>query len=132
MDFTSRFILLAADVLGGAGAAGEAWAQATAEAQAARGKDRDVVPSIAAALVLARAATARGEALDPRFDALVAPDQVPAETYRVALRAVLEVLPAARGAELAAQLEELEASDAEEIAEDEGDDDDDDDSDDDD
>ncbi len=126
MDFTSRFILLAADVLGRAGAAGEAWAAATAAAQVPRGKDRDVVASIAAALVLARAATARGEVLDPRFDPLVAPDQVPADTYRVALRAVLEHLPAARGAALAEELEALEASDADEIAEDEDDGDDDD------
>ena len=73
---------------------------------------------IPAALVLAREARTRGEVMPPYFDALIAPDQVPAETYRKALRAVAALLPAERCAALMEQVEAQEAEDQAEMAED--------------
>lgn len=92
-DYTSRFILLIADVLVGVGEAGLAWARDAAAGQRARGKDRDVVRSLVAALALARAAAARSATLDVEDLPLLALDQPPAGTYLQALRAVMGLLP---------------------------------------
>jgi HEAT repeat protein len=92
-DYTSRFILLIADVLVDVGEAGLVWARDAAAEQRTRGKDRDVVRSLVAALVLARAAAARGATLDAEDLPLLALDQPPAGTYLQALRAVMGLLP---------------------------------------
>ncbi len=86
-DYTSRALLLLADLVDGA----VAWARAHADAQIAKADKRDARVGVVAALVLARAGSA-----DPAIDALCRFDQAPATTYRQALRVLLGQLPADR------------------------------------
>ena len=88
-DHTSRYLILLAGILGDAGADGLAEARriAVGLAEARRDVDRATL----AALVLARA----GE-LTPELDPLIALDQPPAGTYRLALREVFGHLSAER------------------------------------
>jgi hypothetical protein len=90
-DYTSRAILLLADVLVAAGAPGAAWARAMAEEQRPLGKKRNAVLAVLAALVIARSG-----GLAPGDDVLLAIDQAPATTYRKALAAVIRELPLPR------------------------------------
>lgn len=92
-DYTSRFILLVAGLLTDAGDAGLAWARRTAARQRESGKDRDVVRSLVAAVVLCREATASGRTFDAADLVLLALDQPPASTYLAALREALRQLP---------------------------------------
>jgi hypothetical protein len=99
-DHTSRFLLLLADVLGGAGAtglaeAGRIAAEMVGAEMVGAGGRRDPDRATLAAVVLARAG-----ALTPEFDALVALDQPPAGTYRLALREVFGHLPRQRRLDL--------------------------------
>ncbi len=100
-DYTSRALLLVADLIGD-GDEVERWAREIADAEGAKGAKRNARHGLIAARVLARAATARGEVLDPARDALLAFDQAPATTYLLALRALLRTLPGERAAALLA------------------------------
>jgi HEAT repeat protein len=90
-DHTSRYLMLLADMLGEAGPDGLAQARRIAAQMVPAGGRREADRATLAALVLARA----GE-LTPEFDPLIALDQPPAGTYRLALREVFGHLPRER------------------------------------
>jgi hypothetical protein len=97
-DHTSRYLILLADILDGAGAAGLAEARRLATEAVGGDSRRDPVRATLAALVLARA----GE-LTSALEPLVALDQPPAATYRLALREVFGHLPRERRLALVGQ-----------------------------
>ncbi|MGE0403537.1 MAG: hypothetical protein AB7T06_42925 [Kofleriaceae bacterium] len=90
-DHTSRFIIAIAALLGETGLVGVAHARALAEQQVARERAQSI-QCLVAAIVLASAANGDGAEPPAIIDRLVLTDQAPAGTYRIAIRAALDLL----------------------------------------
>jgi hypothetical protein len=102
-DYTSRFILAAAALLVDTGLVGDAYARRIADEQVALERQRSMY-CLVAAITLATLANQRGEEPPAIVDRLVLTDQAPAGTYRVAIRAALDLLAPERRRRLLGEL----------------------------
>lgn len=102
-DYTSRFILAMAALLGDAELVGHAYARRIAEEQVTQQYPRSM-RCLIAAIALATHARANGEEPPAIIDRLVLTDQAPASTYRGAIRAALDLLAPERRVRLLGDL----------------------------
>lgn len=102
-DHTTRFIAVASALLVDAGLVGEARANAIAEEQVVLDRPQSI-RCLVAATVLATRANAAGKEPPAIIDRLVLTDQAPAGTYRIAIRAALDLLAPERRRRLLGEL----------------------------
>ncbi|MFN0247676.1 MAG: hypothetical protein ACKV2T_12390 [Kofleriaceae bacterium] len=102
-DYTSRFILACAALLADAELVGDAYARRVADEQLAVQRQRSMY-CLVAAIALASRAKQRAEEPPAIVDRLVLTDQAPAGTYRIAIRAALDLLAPERRRRLLGEL----------------------------
>ena len=90
-DYTSRFIIVIAALLGDAELVGHAYARTMADEEVAQPHPR-AMRCLIAAIALAARARANGEEPPAIVDRLVLTEQAPVATHRIAIRAVLDLL----------------------------------------